>query len=84
MLAMMLNSLRRADASLRRPWCSLVYVPDIRFIKRTRKDFLSVYDLDFVSAHVTNTMDTLQVVWKPCVLYDIGIAVQTAIGGTNT
>jgi hypothetical protein len=29
-------------------------------------------------------MDTLQVVWEPCVLYDVGIAVQTAIGGTNT
>ncbi len=29
-------------------------------------------------------MDTLQVVWEPCVLYNVGIAVQTAIGGTNT
>jgi hypothetical protein len=84
MLAMMLNSLRRAGASLRCPWCSLIYVPDIRFIKRTKKDFLSVYDLDFVPAHATNTMSEPRLVSKPYVLYDVGIAVQTATGGTNT
>jgi hypothetical protein len=83
MVAMMLNSFDRAGASLRRPWCSLVYVPEKGMINRRKKDFLSVYDLDFC-AHALATLFASRAARRAACSMMVGIAVQTATGGTNT